>query len=82
MKNIKYLRLLAFAPIVIYMMVKKTINLNFTLEMIVLSVIICTTLVIGIYLDRLKSIEEKNRKYLFLTVSISISVIIFLFQFL
>ena len=81
MKNIKYLRLLGFAPIVIYMMIKKTLNLDFMSEMIIVSVLICTSLIVSVYLNKQKSNEEKYKKRLFLFVSISISVIVFLIQF-
>lgn len=79
--TIKNLRLLAFMPIVIYMMVIPMFDLGFILKMVILGVITCNSLIISIYLNHQKSKEERNRKNLQLLVAISIALIVFLFQF-
>lgn len=79
--TIKNLRLLAFMPIVIYMMVIPMFDLGFILKMVILGVIACNSLIISIYLNHQKSKEERNRKNLQLLVAISIALIVFLFQF-
>ena len=81
MMNTKNLSLLAFVPIVIYMMVIPMFDLYFTLKMVILSVIISNSLIISIYLNSQKSKEERNRKNLQLMVAMSISLMVFLFQF-
>lgn len=79
--NSKNLKLLVFFPFLIYIMVTQMFDVGFTLKMIILGFIICNSLVISIYLNSQKAMEERNRKNLQLLVAMSISLIIFLVQF-
>ncbi len=81
MMNTKNLSLLAFVPIVIYMMAIPMFDLGFTLKMVILGIIICNSLIISIYLNNQKSKEERNRKNLQLLLAMSVSLMVFLFQF-
>jgi ABC-type tungstate transport system substrate-binding protein len=79
--NTENLSLLAFVPIVICMMAIPMFDLDFTLKMVILGIIICNSLIISIFLNSQESKEERNRKNLQLLVAMSISLMVFLFQF-